>query len=45
MRGELGRISIVEVMMRSAEVFVRPLLHEEAVRFKRSAKRAKQRVD
>ena len=41
MRGELGRISIVEVGKRSAEVFVRPLLHEEAVRLKRSAKRAK----
>ena len=40
-RGELGRISIVEVMMRSAEVFVRPLLHEEAVRLKRSARRAR----
>jgi transposase len=40
-RGELGRISIVEVMMRPPEVFVRPLLHDEAVRLKRSAKRAK----
>jgi transposase len=31
----------VEVMMRPPEVFVRPLLHEEAVRLKRLSKRAK----
>jgi transposase len=39
--GELGCISIVEVAMRPAEVFVRPLLHDEAVRLKRLSKRAK----
>jgi transposase len=39
--GELGCISTVEVVMRSPEVFVRPLAHEEAVRLKRLAKRAK----
>jgi len=41
MRGELGGISIVEVVMRPPEVFVRALSHEEAVRLKRLAKRAK----
>jgi transposase len=40
-RGELGCISTVEVMMRPPEVFVRPLLHQEAVRLKRLSKRAK----
>jgi transposase len=40
-RGELGCISTVEVLMRPPEVFVRPLLHEEAVRLKRLSKRAK----
>lgn len=39
--GEYGRIPIVEVVMRPAEVFVRPLLHDEAVRLKRLSKRAK----
>jgi transposase len=39
--GELGGISILEVVMRSPEVFVRPLAHEEALRLKRLAKRAK----
>ena len=39
--GELGCISTVEVVMRPPEVFVRPLLHEEAVRLKRLSKRAK----
>lgn len=39
--GELGGISTLEVVMRSPEVFVRPLAHEEAVRLKRLAKRAK----
>jgi transposase len=39
--GEWGCISIVEVVMRPAEVFVRPLLHDEAVRLKRLSKRAK----
>jgi transposase len=39
--GEWGSISTVEVVMRPAEVFVRPLLHDEAVRLKRLAKRAK----
>jgi hypothetical protein len=40
-RGEWGCITIVEVAMRPAEVFVGPLLHEEAVRVKRLSKRAK----
>ena len=40
-RGELGRISSVEVMMRPPTVFVRPLLHEEAVRLKRLSRRAR----
>jgi transposase len=39
--GELGCISTEEVVMRPPEVFVRPLLHEEAVRLKRLSKRAK----
>jgi transposase len=39
--GEEGCISIVEVMMRPPEVFVRPLSHDEAVRLKRWSKRAK----
>jgi hypothetical protein len=39
--GEWGGISIVEVVVRPPEVFVRPPLHDEAVRLKRSAKRAK----
>jgi transposase len=39
--GEGRRISIVEVVMRPPEVFVRPLLHDEAVRLKRLSKRAK----
>ena len=38
--GEVGGISIVEVSMRPAEVFVRPLLHDEAIRLKRLSKRA-----
>jgi transposase len=38
--GEWGGISTVEVVMRPQEVFVRPLLHDEAVRLKRLAKRA-----
>jgi transposase len=39
--GEVGGISIVEVSMRPPEVFVRPLLHDEAIRLKRLSKRAK----
>jgi transposase len=39
--GEGRRISIVEVVMRPPEVFVRPLSHDEAVRLKRLSKRAK----
>jgi transposase len=39
--GELGCISTVEVAMRPPEVFVRPLLHDEAVRLKRLSKRAR----
>jgi transposase len=39
--GEWGGISTVEVVMRPPEVFVRPLLHDEAVRLKRLARRAK----
>src|SRR5262249_38131164 len=38
---ESGCISSVEVVMRPPSVFVRPLLHEEAVRLKRLARRAK----
>lgn len=38
--GELGCISTMEVVMRPSEVFVRPVLHEEAVRLKRLSKRA-----
>jgi transposase len=38
---ELGRISTVEVMMRPPSVFVRPLVHEEAVRLKRLSRRAR----
>jgi transposase len=38
---ESGRISTVEVVMRPPSVFVRPLLHEEAVRLKRLSRRAK----
>jgi transposase len=38
--GEGGCISIVEVVMRSPEVFVRSLAHEEALRLKRMAKRS-----
>src|SRR5262245_64701259 len=38
---ELGRISTLEVVMRPPSVFVRPLLHEEAVRLKRLSRRAK----
>jgi hypothetical protein len=34
-------ISTVEVVMRPPSVFVRPLLHEEAVRLKRLSRRAK----
>jgi transposase len=39
--GEQGRIAIEEVVVRPPEVFVRPLVHEEAVALKRRAKRAK----
>jgi transposase len=39
--GESGCISTVEVQMRPPEVFVRPLVHDEAVRLKRLSKRAK----
>jgi transposase len=39
--GEYVCISTLEVVMRPAEVFVRPLLHDEAVRLKRLSKRAK----
>jgi transposase len=38
---EVGCISSEEVVMRPASVFVRPLLHEEAVRLKRLSRRAK----
>jgi transposase len=38
---EWGRISTREVVMRPPSVFVRPLLHEEAVRLKRLSRRAK----
>ncbi len=38
---EVGRISTLEVVMRPPSVFVRPLLHEEAVRLKRLSRRAK----
>ncbi|MGH2831592.1 MAG: IS630 family transposase [Solirubrobacteraceae bacterium] len=37
----MGGISTVEVALRPPEVFVRPLAHEEALRLKRLAKRAK----
>jgi transposase len=40
-RGEWGRIPTVEVAVRPPEVFVRPLLHEEAVRLKRMSTRAR----
>ena len=40
-RGEWDRISTLEVAMRPPEVFVRPLSHDEALRLKRLAKRAK----
>ena len=36
---EWGCISTVEVLMGPPEVFVRPLLHDEAVRLERLAKR------
>jgi transposase len=39
--GESGRISIVEVVVRPPEVFVRPLAHDEAVVLKSRAKKAK----
>jgi transposase len=39
--GEWGCVTTVEVAMRPAEVFVRPLAHNEAVRLKRLSKRAK----
>jgi hypothetical protein len=39
--GEWGRISILEVMVRPPEVFVRPLAHGEAVALKSRAKKAK----
>jgi transposase len=38
--GELGCIPILEVVMRPAEVFVRPLSHQEAVKLKRLSIRA-----
>lgn len=38
---EYGRMSSLEVAMRPPSVFVRPLLHEEAVRLKRLSRRAK----
>jgi hypothetical protein len=38
--GELGRIPILEVVMRPTEVFVRSLSHQEAVRLKRTSTRA-----
>jgi transposase len=38
---ESGGVSTVEVVMRPPSVFVRPLLHEEAVRLKRLSRRAK----
>ena len=40
MGGEGRRISTLEVAMRPPEVFVRPLLHDEAVCLKRLSKRA-----
>jgi transposase len=39
--GEWGCIPTLEVAMRPPEVFVRPLLHDEAVRLKRLSTRAK----
>jgi transposase len=39
--GELDGISTLEVVMRPAEVFVRPLSHEEALRLKRLVKRSR----
>jgi hypothetical protein len=39
--GEWECIPTLEVVMRPPEVFVRPLLHDEAVRLKRLSKRAK----
>lgn len=39
--GEWGRIRVQEVVVRPAEVFVRPLEHAEAVRLKSRAKKAK----
>jgi transposase len=39
--GEWGRITSLEVVVRSPEVFVRQLTHEEAVALKRRAKRAR----
>jgi transposase len=39
--GECRCISTVEVAMRPPEVFVRPLLHDEALRLKRLSKRSK----
>jgi transposase len=39
--GEWERISTLEVMVRSPEVFIRPLAHDEAVALKRRAKQAK----
>jgi hypothetical protein len=38
---ERGGVSIVEVVMRPPSVFVRLLLHEEAVRLRRLSRRAK----
>ena len=38
---ERGRVSTLEVVMRPPSVFVRPLLHDEAVRLKRLSRRAK----
>jgi transposase len=37
----MGRVFTVAVMMRPTEVFIKPLLHDEAVRLKRLSKRAK----
>src|SRR3954447_403288 len=40
-RGELGRVTSMEVAMRPPEVFVRALSHEEGVRLKQVSRKAK----
>jgi transposase len=43
-RGEWGRIPMLEVVMRPPEVFVRSLSHQEAVKLKRMSSRAEQQA-